>query len=88
MTVSLSDSLTVLAIVIGPIAAVAITRWLNDRRDQRNRRMDIFRTLMRTRRSPMSPDHVGALNLIEIEFSNDEQGGMRFRLLRAIKPGL
>ncbi len=33
--------------------------------------MDVFRTLMRTRRTPTEPEHVGALNLIEIEFSKD-----------------
>jgi hypothetical protein len=30
--------------------------------------MDVFRTLMRTRRMRLNPDHVGALNLVEIEF--------------------
>lgn len=34
--------------------------------------MEIFRTLMRTRRMPVHFDHVGALNLIEIEFANDK----------------
>ncbi|MAZ22082.1 MAG: hypothetical protein CMN19_13185 [Roseovarius sp.] len=33
--------------------------------------MDIFRTLMRTRKMPIHFDHVGALNLIEIEFAKD-----------------
>lgn len=32
--------------------------------------MDIFKTLMRTRRTPIAPEHVGALNLVEIEFYN------------------
>jgi hypothetical protein len=31
----------------------------------------IFRTLMRTRRTPMWPDHVGALNLVKIEFAEE-----------------
>ena len=35
--------------------------------------MDVFRTLMRTRRIPMSQDHVGALNLVEIEFHFDKK---------------
>ena len=72
------------AVVTGPIAAVLIAwglekhrvliAWdLEKRRVQRERRMDIFRTLMRTRRESarLSPDHVAALNLIEIEFRND-----------------
>jgi hypothetical protein len=71
MAVSSTDLLTLLAILIGPIAAVIVTRWLDNRRDRRDRRMDVFRTLMRTRRMPTDPEHVGALNLVEIEFAND-----------------
>ena len=57
-----------LATLVGPIAAVAVTRW-NDRRHQtRERKMIIFRMLMATRRLEVSNDHVQALNLIEVEF--------------------
>ena len=61
------------AVVTGPIAAVLITRDLEKRRVQREQRMDIFRTLMRTRTGSarLSSDHVAALNLIEVEFRND-----------------
>ena len=72
------------AVVTGPIAAVLIARGLEkravvrardlgERRVQRERRMDIFRTLMRTRTGSarLSADHVAALNLIEVEFRND-----------------
>jgi len=34
--------------------------------------MDVFRTLMRTRRVRLNPDHVGALNLVEIEFYGED----------------
>lgn len=61
--------LTIAAIVIGPIAAVLVTRYVDERRDARARRMEIFRTLMRTRRTPHFAEHVGALNLVEIEFA-------------------
>src|SRR5512146_2259950 len=33
--------------------------------------MDVFRTLMRTRRIRLNPDHVGAINLVEIEFQGE-----------------
>jgi uncharacterized protein DUF6680 len=56
----------------GPIAAVIITRLLDDWRQDKARRMEVFRTLMRTRRSVLQPDHIGALNLVEIEFARDE----------------
>ena len=68
---TLTDGLTILAIVIGPIAAVLVTRWVDHRREAHNRRLDIFRTLMRTRRNPVAPEHVGALNMIEFAFDKE-----------------
>ena len=53
------------ATIVGPIAAVLITRW-NDRRMQRRERLHrIYRTLMATRKSAISQEHVEAINLIE-----------------------
>lgn len=62
---------TAFAAVLGPVVAVWITRLSDDRKEVQGRRMDIFRTLMRTRKLPVHFEHVGALNLIEIEFAND-----------------
>lgn len=62
---------TALAAVAGPLLAVWITRMSDERKEIAGRRMDIFRTLMRTRKMPIHYDHVGALNLIEIEFVDD-----------------
>lgn len=67
------ELLTIAAILIGPLAAVLTTLWLERRREIYARRMEIFRTLMRTRRLPMSVEHVGALNLVEIEFSKNKE---------------
>jgi hypothetical protein len=69
----LSDWLTLLAIVLGPLFGVWLARHMQDRAFYRERRLDIFRTLMRTRRTPMYPEHVGALNLVEIEFAKDNE---------------
>lgn len=62
---------TLIALIAGPVIAVIIARYMDTRRAKRERRMDIFRTLMRTRRSRLMPDHVGALNLVEIEFKDE-----------------
>lgn len=67
------EILTIIAIFIGPMIAVLITRWLDDRREKNARRMDVFKTLMRTRRTPIYPEHVGSLNLIELEFAKDDE---------------
>jgi Family of unknown function (DUF6680) len=64
---------TIVAVLLGPIIAVWVTRYFDDRKEVRARRMDIFRTLMRTRKIPIHFDHVGALNLVEIEFAKDSK---------------
>jgi hypothetical protein len=58
----------VFATFAGPIAAVLVTRFIDDRRAVRVRQLEVFRALMRTRRNALLPDHVNALNLVEIEF--------------------
>lgn len=64
---------TIVAILVGPVLAVAVTRWIDARRAMRDRQWDIFRNLMQYRRTPMNPEFVGALNLVEVEFSKDER---------------
>lgn len=63
---------TIIALILGPILAVWITRIIDDRRSQQERKMEIFRTLMRTRQTPLSFEHVEALNLVEVEFAKNE----------------
>jgi hypothetical protein len=59
----------VAATLLGPVLAVAITRSIDDRRETKRRKLEIFRALMRSRRSGLSPDYVTALNTVEIEFA-------------------
>lgn len=66
------EIVNLLAIVVGPIAAIKVTRVIDDRRSRRDRKMHIFRTLMGTRRLKLHTEHVSALNLIEIEFYKDK----------------
>ena len=66
-----TEIMTIVALFAGPVFAVWLTRRLDDRRQLQQRKYDIFRTLMRTRKMPIHFDHVGALNLIEVEFIKD-----------------
>ena len=59
---------TVLAVVAGPILALYIQSRLNIRREKRERRTQVFKTLMATRATRLSADHVIALNMIDVEF--------------------
>lgn len=62
---------TIVAVVVGPVIAVLITRSIDKRRARKDRQWEIFRNLMQFRRVPLSSDFVGALNLVEVEFAKD-----------------
>jgi hypothetical protein len=58
----------VIATFCGPLFAVLVTRHIDNVRQVRERRLNIFRTLMATRRMLISPEKAVALNMVEIEF--------------------
>lgn len=58
----------VVAVLLSPLIAVQLTLWLQRRRETQERKLAIFKTLMRTRASGLAPEHVQALNLLNIEF--------------------
>lgn len=64
---------TIVAIVWGPIKAVRITRDEDARREKRSRQYSVLADLMKTRQARIDPAHVGALNLIELEFYGVER---------------
>jgi len=64
---------TAIAIVVGPIVAVRLTLRLETLRERLRRKYQTFHALMRTRRVALSPEHVSALNGIQIEFHDDEK---------------
>lgn len=67
---ALNEILIVLAILAGPVFAVFITRTLDDRGARRQRRYEIYKALMATRRNALSAEHVNTLNLLAVEFHN------------------
>ncbi|HMS95447.1 MAG TPA: hypothetical protein PKA03_09550 [Tabrizicola sp.] len=64
---------TLVAIVLGPIVAVIVTRVLDGKSERRRRKIDVFRNLMQTRGIRLDPVHVAALNILEIEFYNEPE---------------
>lgn len=88
--VRLGEWLTIVAVLIGPILAIQAQKWLERRQAKRAMKEGIFRTLMATRATPLAPDHVQALNMIDVAFygyrfmkrqrqSDAEQGVIRAR---------
>jgi len=72
-TVTTPESLTILALILGPVSAVQVQTFLERRRQKRERRIFTFKTLMATRGTGLSPDHVQALNMIDVEFYKERK---------------
>lgn len=62
----------ILAIIAGPILAVQSQKWIERRREDRIRKLFLFRELMATRAARLSQRHVEALNLIDLEYPGNK----------------
>lgn len=78
---TLNDWLTILAIIIAPILALQIQKFIEDIKEIKARKLQIFRTLMATRATPLYPQHVEALNMIDIEFFKNRKITEAWKLL-------
>lgn len=65
----INDLLLIIAVLLGPVIAVQLTRFVDSKKEERDRKLQIFKTLMATRAYTTSPQHVEALNCIDLEFS-------------------
>jgi hypothetical protein len=75
--IKLEAWLTIIAIIVGPLLAFEVQRRRDNRRERRNRRLDIYRKLMMTIKVPLAPSHVDALNLIPLEFNGKRGSGKK-----------
>jgi hypothetical protein len=69
--IKLEGWLTIIAIIIGPLLAFQVQRWRDNRRERRNRKYEIYRRLVMSLKSPLSPSHVDAINGIQMEFRDE-----------------
>lgn len=70
---TISDVLMIVAILIAPFLAVFAQRQIELWREQRQRKLWVFKTLMATRGRTLSSEHVQALNMIELEFQKSSE---------------
>jgi hypothetical protein len=69
-----TDVIMILAVFVGPIAAILVGEKLRKKQEREQRRLKIFKTLMATRNAQVSPNHIEALNMVDTEFdTNDKQ---------------
>lgn len=66
------DVLTIFALILGPTLAVLITKHFEKKREAQRRKWEIFRDLMCYRSDGVSQGFVSSLNLLRVEFHNDE----------------
>ena|ERR1700676_889006 len=65
--------ISIFAIYYGPISALKIQRTLDEARDAKNRKLQIFKTLMTYRVTPVNSNFVQSLNLIDVEFTGNNE---------------
>ncbi len=65
--------ITIAAIIFAPIIALRVQTNIEENKERKKRKLFIFKTLMATRAARVSPDHVQALNMIDIEFYGIKQ---------------
>ncbi len=77
MDVRAIEVLTLVAIVVGPFVGVWAYGKIEDGKRAYARKLHIFKTLMATRGTALSEEHVGALNMIDVEFTGDKYKKVR-----------
>ena len=71
------EMVTIAAIVLGPFLGIWVHGKLEDRKTTYDRKLDIFKTLMATRATPLARIHVESLNRIDIEFKEPKEKQIR-----------
>ncbi len=64
-----SDWVIVFATLAGPVLAVQAQKWVERATERRRQRYSLFSTLMITRGTIVAPEHVAALNSIDLVFA-------------------
>jgi len=63
--------IAIIAIIVGPVAAVMITLWHQDRKQKIDAKKRLFLSLMAHRKAlPPNPEWVNALNVIDVVFAD------------------
>jgi hypothetical protein len=68
-----ADWAMLIAVLLGPILAVRVSEIIAGIREDRDRKIGIFKTLMSTRATNLAPRHVEALNMIDVEFDKNKR---------------
>lgn len=75
----IKDWVEIVAIFVGPIAALWIQRLLDRGRETRRHQELLYATLMRLRGAQLTPEFVNALNLIDVVFHGKKESERTIR---------
>jgi len=68
------ETASVIGLIAGPVLAVLITLWHQERTQKRQAKLQLFLTLMAHRKSVAPPlDRTNALNLIDVVYAGDSK---------------
>ena len=70
---TISDTFMIIAVLVAPFLAVSVQKKIEAWKSQRDTKLWIFKTLMATRGSTLSTNHVQALNMIDLEFTDKDK---------------
>jgi hypothetical protein len=79
LSLELKDWITIIAALLGPILAVQAQKAVESFRERRRRKTHLFEQLMATRASRLAPEHVRALNMVDLIFYGERVFGLQRR---------
>ena len=79
--VLMSDIMNFVALLLSPLIATIVGSRLQEKREKRRDKMQIFKVLMTSRVYGITYDNINALNTIDIVFSDDEKVRAAWKVL-------
>lgn len=73
----LTDVLIICATILGPVLAVQAQKFLERMREKRQACLRIFEALMSTRSTRIAPEHVRAINSVQLAFLSNKDKAVR-----------
>lgn len=82
--IHLIDWLTIVAIIIGPLVGIWVTRFIDKAKEKQHQKWQIFVTLIKMRGQFLSYENVGALNMIPIIFRDETDVILKWKSLISV----
>ncbi len=65
------EALNLLAILVSPVIAVAVSVWIQNRSVRKGAKMQVFSTLVANRHRPITDENIRALHMIDVVFADE-----------------